>query len=152
MRYCLRELFLIVLCYIQAVAAIVVNFMPGQEVTRFAPPSLTHHHTSFQVGSAIADVLFGDVNPSAHLPITMPNGENDQKFTAAQCVLFFYCILFLRVVRRRLQFSPLVSGGLECLRQILTRLTGQPPCCEFHNSLVNDCSAVKACSLATAGW
>jgi len=57
----------IVMPWSQAVASIVTNFMPGQEV-----------------GSAIADVLFGDVNPSARLPITMPNGENDQKFTPEQ--------------------------------------------------------------------
>lgn len=50
-----------------AVSAILVNFMPGQEV-----------------GSAIADVLFGAVNPSAKLPITMPMTENDENFTDVQ--------------------------------------------------------------------
>jgi beta-glucosidase len=49
------------------VAAILTNFMPGQ-----------------QAGNAIADVLFGKVNPTAKLPITMPNKENEQNFSPAQ--------------------------------------------------------------------
>ena len=49
------------------VAAILTNFMPGQ-----------------QAGHAIADVLFGSVNPSAKLPITMPNKENETQFSPAQ--------------------------------------------------------------------
>lgn len=50
-----------------SVAAILTNFMPGQ-----------------QAGNAIADVLFGKVNPSAKLPITMPNKENETAFSPAQ--------------------------------------------------------------------
>lgn len=49
------------------VAAIVVLFMPGQEY-----------------GNALADVLFGTVNPSARLPVTMPNKDNEIAFTDAQ--------------------------------------------------------------------
>jgi beta-glucosidase len=51
----------------EQVAAVVTNFMPGQ-----------------QTGTAIADVLFGDVNPSARLPVTLPLGENDQGFSPGQ--------------------------------------------------------------------
>jgi len=50
-----------------SVPAIIVDWLPGQEY-----------------GNAVADVLFGKVNPSARLPITMPNKENEVGFSKAQ--------------------------------------------------------------------
>jgi len=57
----------VLLPWSQEVAAVVTNFMPGQ-----------------QAGNAIADVLFGKVNPSGKLPLTFPNSENEIQFSAAQ--------------------------------------------------------------------
>ncbi len=39
-------------------------FMPGQEE-----------------GNALADIMWGDVNPSGKLPISLPNFENEVRFT-----------------------------------------------------------------------
>ena len=49
------------------VTAIVMGFLAGQ-----------------QVGNAVADVLFGDVNPSGRLPLTMPNKENEREMSVEQ--------------------------------------------------------------------
>ena len=48
----------VLLPWSREVAAVVTNFMPGQ-----------------QAGNAIADILFGHVNPSGKLPVTFPNKE-----------------------------------------------------------------------------
>jgi len=57
----------ILLPWSDSVPAIIAALLPGQ-----------------QFGHAIADVLFGDVNPSGRLPITLPNIDNEVKFTPAQ--------------------------------------------------------------------
>ena len=49
------------------VSAVLTPFMPGQAY-----------------GDAIAAVLFGDVNPSAKLPVTFPNVENETQFSLQQ--------------------------------------------------------------------
>jgi len=49
------------------VAAAIMQLMPGQET-----------------GNALADVLFGDVNPSGRLPISIPNKDNEVGFTVDQ--------------------------------------------------------------------
>ena len=35
-------------------------------------------------GNAVADVLFNRVGPTARLPVSMPNGENDLGFSVPQ--------------------------------------------------------------------
>lgn len=49
------------------VPSILISWLPGQEA-----------------GNALADVLFGTVNPSGRLPVTMPNKENEVGFSPEQ--------------------------------------------------------------------
>jgi beta-glucosidase len=50
-----------------SVAAVLLNFLAGE-----------------QAGHGLADVLWGDVSPSARLPVTLPNRDNEVEFTEAQ--------------------------------------------------------------------
>ena len=51
----------------KSVSAVLTVFMPGQ-----------------QFGSAIAELLFGDANPSGKLPLTFPNKDNEMQFSPLQ--------------------------------------------------------------------
>lgn len=57
----------VLLPFADAVPAVLATFLPGQEA-----------------GNAVADVLFGAVNPNGKLPLTFPVTETDINFTAAQ--------------------------------------------------------------------
>lgn len=68
---------------------IVVASVPGAILMPWSTnPNITAILTNFlggqQAGNAIADVLFGDVNPSGKLPITMPNKENEMEMSTEQ--------------------------------------------------------------------
>ena len=57
----------VLLPWTDAVAAVLIDWLPGQES-----------------GNALADVLFGVVNPSGKLPVTIPNSDNEIGFTPEQ--------------------------------------------------------------------
>jgi beta-glucosidase len=65
----------------------VVMMAPGAILTPWAKDvaaALTMHMPGLECGNALADVLFGDVNPTGRLSYTLPNVENEQGFTALQ--------------------------------------------------------------------
>lgn len=57
----------ILMPWLDQVPAVLASWMPGQEA-----------------GNALADILFGKVNPSARLPVTMPNKDNEVGFTRSE--------------------------------------------------------------------
>ena len=69
--------------------AIVVMTVPGSVLTPWrdeVPAILTNFFPGEQVGPALGDIIFGVVSPSAKLPVTMPNLENEQRMTMS-CLL-----------------------------------------------------------------
>jgi beta-glucosidase len=66
---------------------IVVMTVPGSVLTPWrgeVPAILTNFFPGEQVGPALGDIIFGVVSPSAKLPVTMPNLENEQRMTMSQ--------------------------------------------------------------------
>ena len=66
---------------------VVVMSVPGSILTDWrdsVPAILWNGLPGEQVGPAIVDILIGNVIPQAKLPITLPNIDNEQKFTVEQ--------------------------------------------------------------------
>jgi beta-glucosidase len=66
---------------------VVVMSSPGAQLTpwRFDISAICVNFGTGQAhGLALVDVLFGDVNPSARLPVTFPNMDNEQRWTPSQ--------------------------------------------------------------------
>jgi beta-glucosidase len=66
---------------------VVVVSCPGAILTDWSDSAsaiLVHFLAGQESGGAIVDILFGDTNPSARLPLTFPNMENEQEFTPEQ--------------------------------------------------------------------
>jgi beta-glucosidase len=57
----------VLLPFSSSIKTLLMNWLPGQEY-----------------GNGLADVLFGVINPSARLPITLPNQENEISFSDRQ--------------------------------------------------------------------
>lgn len=65
---------------------VVVCFNPGAVLMPWAKDAsavITMFMPGFEVGNSIADLLSGDINPSGHLPLTIPNIENEVQFSKA---------------------------------------------------------------------
>lgn len=59
---------------------VVVMVNPGAVLTPWADSvaaALTMFMPGLEMGNAISDILYGDVNPSGRLPLTFPNKENE---------------------------------------------------------------------------
>lgn len=66
---------------------VVVLTVPGPILTPWrdnVPALLTNFLPGEQVGPALADIVFGQVAPSAKLPVTFPNVDNEQGMTKEQ--------------------------------------------------------------------
>lgn len=100
----------ILLPWAQRVAAVVCMTVPGQEA-----------------GNAAADVLFGRVNPSGRLPVTMPFGNNDMNMTHEQVS------------------CPLIPAPLHPHSPSLFRL------CSIRSHSVSSARTLRSSTWATAG-
>jgi beta-glucosidase len=66
---------------------VVVMVNPGAVLTPWADDvaaALTMFMPGLEMGNAISDVLYGDINPSGRLALTFPNKENEVGFTKEQ--------------------------------------------------------------------
>merc|ERR1712228_817536 len=64
---------------------IVVCFHPGAVLMPWASKAaavINMFVPGLEVGHALADILWGDVNPTGRLPVTIPNRDNEVNFTA----------------------------------------------------------------------
>ena len=65
--------------------AVMVN--PGAVLTPWSDgvaAALTMFMPGLEMGNALSDILYADVNPSGRLPLTFPNRDNEVNFTQAQ--------------------------------------------------------------------
>jgi beta-glucosidase len=66
---------------------IVVMTVPGASTTSFrddVDAILVNFYPGEMAAQSIFSIIYGESNPSGKLPITFPNGENDQNFTKSQ--------------------------------------------------------------------
>jgi beta-glucosidase len=68
-------------------SSVVVMANPGAVLTPWSDDvaaALTMFMPGLEMGNALSDILYGDVNPSGRLPLTFPNKENEVNFTKSQ--------------------------------------------------------------------